>query len=115
MSEVRYLQPERLSEVPALLDMLTERSVILAGGTDLLTSIRDKRPEIDTYLSLYRLPELRVVEETGGWLKIGAMVTHTMAAEHPAIREKFSALSRAGARVGSKQIRNKGTVNMLKK
>lgn len=51
----RFFQPERLEEVPAILAGLTCRSVILAGGTDLLIKLRDKCPEIDSWMSLCRL------------------------------------------------------------
>lgn len=106
----RFFQPERLEEVPAILAGLTYRSVILAGGTDLLIKLRDKRPEIDSWLSLCRLTELHAVSEEDGWLKIGSMVTHTTASEHETISARFHALSMACASVGSKQVRNKGTL-----
>lgn len=110
MDNCRYVQPQSLTEVPEILASLTDRSVILAGGTDLLISIREKRPDIDICLSLFTLPELRRVEMEAGWLSIGTMVTHTAASEHPLIQKYAGALAMACASVGSKQVRNKGTV-----
>lgn len=107
---IQFLQPERLNDVPALLPTLTDRSLILAGGTDLLIKIRKDRPDIDAILSICRLKELQTVEAAGSYLKIGAMVTHTQASEDEAISSRFCALSMACGEVGSKQIRNKGTI-----
>lgn len=108
--EAVYYQPDTLEDVPAMLKNFTEKSVILAGGTDLLIQIRNKKPEIDCYLSLWKLEELRTIELQDGWLKIGSMVTHQQGAENPLIQKYFRALSMACRNVGSQQVRNKGTL-----
>lgn len=106
----RYFQPDTLDGIEAYLAEMTEHSVILAGGTDLLVSVRKNRPQIDTYLSLCCIPELRRICREGPWLKIGAMVTHSQAEENAEIKRYFRALSMACGGVGSKQVRNKGTL-----
>lgn len=108
--DVRFIQPDTLEEAQALLPTLTDRSVILAGGTDLMITIRDKRPHIDTYLSICHLNELKTVTKLDGWIRIGSMLTHAQTEEHPILANQFHALSQASASVGSKQIRNQGTL-----
>lgn len=108
--EVRYYQPSSFEELNEILPRLTEKSVILAGGTDLLITVRDKHPDIDCWLSLWSLKELCKIEVEDSYLKIGAMVTHNQAANHPLIKQYFQALSMACSRVGSQQVRNKGTL-----
>lgn len=108
--ETAYWQPDTMEKMEELLGRLTDKSVILAGGTDLLIKIRERQPEIDGYLSLCRLKELKKIEEQDGFLKIGAMVTHTQAAENSLIQKYFRALSMACLKVGSQQVRNKGTL-----
>lgn len=105
-----YLQPKSLEELRQLLPRLTPDSVILAGGTDLMIKLRQKRPQVDLCLSLWSVPELRQLEETDGWLKIGAMVTHDTAARSALVERYFPGLVMACAHVGSQQIRNKGTL-----
>ena len=105
-----YLQPESLEELSGLLASLPERTFVLAGGTDLMPMLRAKHPEYDCMLSLWRIAELRVVQEQDGWLKVGAMATHAAVAASPDVARDFQALQMACAHVGSQQIRNKGTL-----
>ncbi len=107
---VNYLQPETMGELQECMCNMTEKSVIIAGGTDIMVHIRDKKPHIDTYLSLCRLPEMQGISEQDGWIRIGAMSTHAETASNDKIKMYFYALSSACNHVGSQQIRNKGTV-----
>lgn len=110
MSGTAYLQPDTLEELQALLPSLPEKTAVLAGGTDLMPKIRARHPDYSCILSLWKIPQLRAVEEQEGWLKIGAMVTHAAAARDPRICRWFRGLSIACSHVGSQQIRNKGTL-----
>lgn len=105
-----YFQPNSMEELAETLARLPDRTFVLAGGTDLLPMLRTKRPEYDAMLSLWSVPELRVIREQDGWLKLGAMVTHASAAGSGAVEKHFRALGMACAHVGSQQIRNKGTL-----
>lgn len=105
-----YLQPKSWGELKEDLQRLTEKSVILAGGTDLMPKIRSGKKEPNLYLSLCRMEELKAIERQGEWLKIGAMAAHTQASEDPFIRKYFTALAMACSQIGSQQIRNKGTL-----
>lgn len=107
---INYLQPKTMKELQEALSGLSEKSVILAGGTDIMVHIRDKKPHIDTYLSLCKLNEMQGISEQDGWIRIGAMTTHAEAASDDKIKRYFHALSSACDHVGSQQIRNKGTI-----
>lgn len=107
---INYIQPKTMQELQDGLNILTEQSVILAGGTDLMPHIRSNKPHIDTYLSLCKLKEIQGILEQDGWIRIGAMATHDETAEDDKIKRYFQALSSACAHVGSQQIRNKGTI-----
>ena len=85
MSGTAYLQPDTLEELQALLPSLPEKTAVLAGGTDLMPKLRTRHPDYACILSLWKIPQLRAVEEQEGWLKIGAMVTHAAAARDPRI------------------------------
>lgn len=108
--QITYFQPSDGKELLRDLGQLTKSSILLAGGTDVLPMVRVRQPEVDAYLSLSHMEELKQIERVGDFMKIGAMATHTQLSEHPDIRKFFKALSMACERVGSRQIRNKGTI-----
>lgn len=110
MSGIPYLQPGSMEELRALLSTLPEKTAVLAGGTDLMPKMRSQKLGHECILSLWRVPELQVIEEQEGWLKIGAVVTHAAAAANELIRRYFNGLYMACSHVGSQQIRNKGTL-----
>ena len=92
------------------LGQMTEKSRVLAGGTDLLIELREKRPEVDRVLSLWGLPGWTEIREEGQELVIGAMAIHEDIARNPLVKRYARALSMACGSVGSRQIRNKGTI-----
>ena len=47
-----YLQPSTREELISALGQLTDKSRIIAGGTDLMPDLRKKRPDVDIFLSL---------------------------------------------------------------
>lgn len=110
MSETAYYQPGSMDELRALLPSLPDNTAILAGGTDLMIIIRNKHPQYDAILSLWRLDELRQITLQDGYLKIGAMVTHQAAVDSPDVAKYYRALHQACDHVGSQQVRNKGTL-----
>lgn len=107
---INYIQPKTMRELQQGLNCLTEESIILAGGTDLMPHIRSRKPHIDTYLSLNKLKEMHGISEQDEWIRIGAMVTHAEIASNDKIKKYFNALLSACAQIGSQQIRNKGTI-----
>lgn len=108
--QIMYFQPGNREELIRDLGRMTEPSVVVAGGTDLLPVIRVKQPQIASYLSLSHMEELKKIERVDQYMKIGSMVTHTELAENEEIRKYFTALSMACEKVGSLQIRNRGTI-----
>ncbi len=94
-----YLQPKSWGELKEDLQRLTEKSVILAGGTDLMPKIQVRKKEPDLYLSLCRMEELKAIDRQGEWLKIGAMAAHTQASEDPFVGKYFTALAMACSQV----------------
>jgi carbon-monoxide dehydrogenase medium subunit len=110
MKMTKYLQPKTKDELKEAMGTLTEKSLIIAGGTDLMPKIREELPETDVFLSLSKMQDLKEIEVRDGVLYIGAMVTHAMAAKNPDILKYATALSDACSHVGSQQIRNRGTL-----
>jgi xanthine dehydrogenase YagS FAD-binding subunit len=103
-----YLRPSTLDE--ALAQLTTPAAAAYAGGTDLLGCLRDGVYEVQTVVSLTRVPELRGISTVGGDLRIGALTTLAEVARHPAVKERYAALAQAAASVGTPQLRNQGTL-----
>ena len=84
----------------------------VAGGTDLVVGARQgKAPLPESLVAIHRLDQLRGIEVTDGRdLRIGALVTHEELADHPVVRDRFTALADAAAVVGSHATRAQGTI-----
>ncbi len=106
-----FYQPTTWTELITDLQRMTKQGHVLAGGTDLIPSLRHRKDDAPAqYLSLIACQPLHALCVEGNFLKIGAMVTHSEAAGHPMVQNHFQALAQACAHVGSVQIRNKGTL-----
>lgn len=105
-----YQRPNNLGEALTLLEQGGGRSRVIAGGTDLILQMRQGEYEIDLLVDITGIEELRRIEESEGWIQIGAAVTHAEVAKNCLIRKEARALSEGCAQVGSPQIRNMATL-----
>ncbi len=104
-----YARPGSLKDVLTLLEK--DKAHVHAGGTDLLSCLRDHVFEVDTVVSISSLKDLRGIRQTAdGGLSIGSMTTITELAENPLVREHAPGLSQAASEVASPQLRNQGTL-----
>lgn len=90
----------------------------LAGGTDLLTLIKADVAAPERLVNIKLLPDLpRGIEEGADGLTLGALVTLSEIAEHPLIRERYTALSEAAGLAATPQLRNMATIggNLLQR
>ncbi|MCL4460078.1 MAG: xanthine dehydrogenase family protein subunit M [Chloroflexi bacterium] len=108
-----YIKPKGLDEACNLLVTYGSQAKLLAGGTDLLVEIRDKKREfagLRYVIDIKGIPELRVLGEDDGHLKIGACVTYRELMGSPLIKRYAPLLAEAASVVGAPQIRNRGTL-----
>jgi xanthine dehydrogenase YagS FAD-binding subunit len=83
----------------------------LAGGQDLLTTMKEYITQPLRVVNLKRIPNLDKIESDGkGGLKIGALVTLVQLEESAEIQKNFPGLAEAAHSVASPQIRNLGTI-----
>src|SRR3984893_14405151 len=83
----------------------------IAGGQDLLTTMKDYITRPTRVVNLKGIRGLDKIEEDGkGDLRIGALVTLTQLEEHPVVRRNFPGLTEAANSIATPQIRNLGTV-----
>lgn len=110
MLEFDLFRPNTLQEA---LDLLAEHkgARVLAGGTDLMISLRAKKgmEDVKYIIDISRLQELAFIRE-GDLMEIGPLTTMTQVAESPVVRQHAGVLAAAASAVGSPQIRNRGTI-----
>jgi len=106
----KYLKVKTLHEAMEILKLYQGKARLIAGGTDLVLQLREKKKRVSVLVDISDLPELQYIKEEHGQIKIGAMTTHSQLAASPLLWEKVIVLAQAASSVGSPQIRNVGTV-----
>ena len=82
----------------------------LAGGMDLLSEMKEYIARPKTLVNIKSLPGLGKIETGPENWTIGANVTVAEIEDHVELKKVFPGLQQAAAEVGSRQIRNSGTV-----
>lgn len=104
-----YEAPDRLDDVLAMAGQHGTR--LLAGGTDLLPSMKHRLFTPATLVSLSRLPALAGIHPTAdGGLRIGAMATLRQVRQDPRVQARYPALSQACGTVATSTIQAMGTL-----
>jgi 4-hydroxybenzoyl-CoA reductase subunit beta len=84
---------------------------IIAGGTDLIPSMRQKLFEPEYVLDLRGIAEMRGIKpHPDGSIEIGALTTLRAIERSPFLGQHYSVLTQAAATVASPVLRNMGTI-----
>lgn len=108
----QYFQPQSLQDVFSLLGQHLPDAKVMAGGTDLLVAMKMEKLSVPTVIGLSKVSELAGVahDAPSKSLRIGALATHHEVSSSPIVLERFAHLAHAASVVGSRQVRNVGTV-----
>lgn len=110
MQPFEYVEPHSVDEAVALLSSPPGDAQPIAGGSDLLSEMKEGLVKPRRLVSLAGLSDLRGITETPTGLAVGAMVTVAEIADNPTIRSDYTALAEAAAGLATPQIRNVGTL-----
>jgi xanthine dehydrogenase YagS FAD-binding subunit len=110
MNSFEYANPATLQEALGLLGAKWGQSDVLAGGTDLLSLMKDHLHEPKRLVNIKNIKELEGVSKTADGLRIGALVTLDELAKNADVKASFKSLADAAAGVPSPQMRHMGTV-----
>jgi 4-hydroxybenzoyl-CoA reductase subunit beta len=109
LPDFQIVRPRNLPEATAFLRE-HEHTRVLAGGTDLLPSMRQKLFEPEHVLDIRRIPELKGIRETEQGIEIGALTTLTEIEHSDVLRRDYPVLVEAAKTVASPVLRNMGTI-----
>src|SRR5215510_12080377 len=104
------VSPTRLEEVYELLAERGRRAKIVAGGTDLMVALNAKSLGAKEFIDIWRLNELRGIDDEGETIRIGALTTYTQLITSTLIQLSVPALVEASRTIGAIQIQNRGTI-----
>ncbi len=101
-----------VDEAVTIIKNSAERTSLLAGGTDLLGTMRfEILPHYpETVINLKTIRGLDYIREEDGILKIGAMTRLADIASNPLVKEHYTALAEAARRAASPHVREMGTI-----
>jgi 4-hydroxybenzoyl-CoA reductase subunit beta len=111
LPQFRLLRPHSVREAVQHLAKHAGNIRVLAGGTDLIPSMRQKLFEPEYVLDLRGVAELRGVRpQPDGAVEIGALTALSAIEKSDYLRRHFPVLTEAAATVASPVLRNMGTL-----
>jgi CO/xanthine dehydrogenase FAD-binding subunit len=111
LPEFELIQPENLNEATRLLFELDAKGCPLAGGTDVLVSMKEKGFQPEVLVDLKGIGELRgIVPDGDRRVSIGATTTLHEVETSSLVKEICPILAETVGQIGSMQVRNRGTI-----
>ena len=110
MQDFQFYSPD---SIEAALDLLSEKTAackIIAGGTDLIPSLRKEEIQPARVISILEIKELKGIQEQEDGIRIGPATTFTEIMNHLIIERFLPLLGEAASWVGGPTIRNRGTL-----
>lgn len=108
MRPFSYAAPTTVEQAIGLLE--ADGSEVLAGGTDLLSLLKDDVEQVERLVALRGIGDLSGIEVADGRLRIGSMTTLQELRDHAEAMAAVPALKAAIDGVASAQLRAMGTV-----
>jgi xanthine dehydrogenase YagS FAD-binding subunit len=111
MRAFQYASPKQQRQAVGLLGTQWDDAEVLAGGTDLLSLMKDDVVHPKRLVNIKELEELRGVRfDPQHGLRVGALVTLIELSENPLARQHFPMLAATAGDAASPQIRNLATL-----
>src|SRR4030042_3425691 len=106
LMKFEHINATTIDEVVSLLKKHADKACVLAGGTDLLGTMRFEilRNYPETVINLKTIPGLDYVKEEDGMVKIGALTRLQDIANNPIIKNKYVVLAEAAHKAASPHV-----------
>ncbi len=109
MQSFAYANPATVQEAVSLLGARWGQTSVLAGGTDLLSLMKEGLEAPSRVVNIKNIKELEGIQKTADGLRIGALVTMDELTRNTEVRAGFKSLADAAGGIASPQIRHMGT------
>ncbi len=111
LPKFEYVEPKSLRQASRLLRERDGQAQVIAGGTDLMQSLKNRLKTPKVLVDLKGIPSLdRIRYSNTRGLEIGAFVTLRHLGNEPAVKRYYPLLVRALLTVGTPQLQAMGTV-----
>src|SRR5687767_10886944 len=110
MQAFEYVSPGSVQEAVSLLGASWDDAQVLAGGTDLISLMKEYLHTPKRLVNIKGIKELGGISKSGAGLRIGAVATVDELLSNAAVRSEYPSLIQAARGISSPQIRNMGTV-----
>ena len=110
MKPFEYAAPKTLKDATALLGDTWGETELLAGGTDLITALKQEITSPKRVVSLKNIAELRGIKKEKNALNIGAMTSLGELVANRDVQKNFPALVTSAKNIASPQMLGMGTV-----
>jgi carbon-monoxide dehydrogenase medium subunit len=108
MHAFAYVRPATVADVSKAVQ--ADNARVVAGGQSLLPAMKLGLSVPDALVDLGAIGALQGVRRDGDRIRIGAMTTHTAVAADRTVLDTIPALADHAARIGDRQVRNRGTI-----
>jgi carbon-monoxide dehydrogenase medium subunit len=106
-----YYCPNSIKEACEMLSRFGTRAKVLAGGTDLLSKMKQEILTPEVILSVKNIREIGTIQNVEGkGVVIGARVTHNNLVDSSILRRRYPSVSEAAHTLANNQVRNRGTI-----
>ncbi|TAM81061.1 MAG: molybdopterin dehydrogenase [Acidobacteria bacterium] len=111
MEAFEYASPKNVQNAVKLLGSTWGGTEIMAGGTDLISAMKDGVVSLKRVVSLKNVKALdRIQGGAGAGLRMGALVTIRQLLDHSQARQEYPGLFQAADGIRGEQMRHMGTV-----
>src|SRR6204780_5895642 len=108
METFAYAHPATKQEALGMLGARWEDAAVLAGGTDIISLMKEHVVIPKRVISIRGIKEWSGISQSPAGLRIGALATFEELRENGAVRQQYPSLVNAVDRVTSPQMRNMG-------
>lgn len=110
MDSFEYAKPSSVKEAIGLLGSHWDQASVFAGGTDLLSLLKDDIEDTKRLVNIKGIADLNRIHESAAGVHIGTAVTMEELLSNRMIRDQFPAIIDAAEGIRSPQLHNMSTV-----
>jgi carbon-monoxide dehydrogenase medium subunit len=110
MQPFRYIRAQNVEHAATLLQQQEGRAHILAGGTDLIVALRERRLETDLVIDIKGIPEVDELTQNAEGLRIGAATPCYRIYGNESVVQHYPGLVDAARLIGGVQIQGRASL-----